>query len=127
MEEDKIKDLFRGYNPELSSDSIFMSRLQRNMKGVELLKQQTAAARCRNKTAVLVASISGFIVGILLTLLIPHLFTWITTIKISLPYISISPIEIDMQILSCPLAAIAATLISYNTYKTTLYRLSFKK
>ncbi len=127
MKEDKIKDLFRGYNPELSSDSIFMSRLQRNMKGVELLKQQTAAARCRNKTAVLVASILGFIVGILLTLLIPHLFTWITTIKISLPYISISPIEIDMQILSCPLAAIAATLISYNTYKTTLYRLSFKK
>ncbi len=127
MEEDKIKDLFRGYNPELSSDSIFMSRLLRNMKGVELLKQQTAAARCRNKTAVLVASISGFIVGILLTLLIPHLFTWITTIKISLPYISISPIEIDMQILSWPLAAIAATLISYNTYKTTLYRLSFKK
>jgi len=127
MEEDKIKDLFSSYNPKLSSDSLFMSRLQRNMKGVELLKQQTEAARHRNKTAVLAASISGFIVGILFTLLIQHTYTWITTIKITLPYIPISPIEIDMQILSWPLAAIAATLISYHTYKITLYRLSFKK
>ncbi len=40
MEEDKLKDIFKDFNPDLSSDSDFMSRLERSMKAVEIVKHQ---------------------------------------------------------------------------------------
>lgn len=39
MEDDKIKGLFEGFAPQLSSDSQFLDKLQRELDGVEFVKQ----------------------------------------------------------------------------------------
>ena len=41
MEDDKLKSLFSNFEPELSSDFLFMNKLQRNLNSVELIKQHT--------------------------------------------------------------------------------------
>ena len=38
MEDDKLKSLFSNFEPELSSDFLFMNKLQRNLNSVELIK-----------------------------------------------------------------------------------------
>ena len=42
MEEDKLKDLFVNYNPELPSDFSFMTRLKHNLDQVELVKRHNS-------------------------------------------------------------------------------------
>lgn len=71
MEDDKLKDLFAAFDPELSSDSVFMSQLRHNMQAVELVKQHNRESKRRNRYAVIIASAAGLIMGIMLTLCFP--------------------------------------------------------
>ena len=73
MDDDKIKDLFGNFDPELSSDSLFMSRLQRNMDRVEFVHRHNAEQRSRNKKAVAIAAFIGFLIGSLFSLTLPYL------------------------------------------------------
>ena len=66
MEEDKLKDVFEGFDPELTSDSLFMSRLRRSMEAVEIVRERQAELRRRGCRAVVVAAITGCAVGIFL-------------------------------------------------------------
>lgn len=69
----KIKELFTAYDPKLSSDADFMENLARRMKTVELLKEKTAEMRRQNHLAVTIATITGFMAGIVFTLCFPYL------------------------------------------------------
>lgn len=113
MEEDSIKKLFDGFNPELTSDTMFMSRLQRNMEAVELVKRNSAAVRRRNKTAVVVAALAGFVTGVLLTLLLPHICSWFSTIDLYLPGFNMQPLTLDTQLLYWLAAAMGGVRISF--------------
>ncbi len=79
MEDDKLKDIFRDFDPDLSSSLQFISKLQRNMEAVEIVRQYNAALRRRNKLAVAIAGLCGFAVGVTLTLLYPFIVDWIRT------------------------------------------------
>jgi len=125
MEDDKIKDLFSSFEPELSSDFQFMTKLQRNMEAVELVKQQSAATRRRNKIAVVVAALSGFAMGVLLTMLFPLIGDWISTINLNIPYIN--TITFDFQIVAWILAAIVSGITAINAYEITIFRLTTKQ
>lgn len=85
MEDDKIKSLFSNFEPELSSDFQFMSKLQQNLNSVELIKRHTAEMRSVNKKAVAVAAIVGFIVGFLFSLSYPFLTDTISNWQLNLP------------------------------------------
>lgn len=119
-EDDKIKELFRGFDPELPSESLFMSRLKRNMEGVELVKRQTEAARRRNRRAVTAAAIAGFAVGVIFTVLMPYLCELISGINISIPYLGIQTFVLEPYILLWPIAAIVASVTAYNTYEIAM-------
>ncbi len=71
--EDKFSALFSDYNPDLSPDSQFMERLERNLRAVESVKSQIAGMRRKNRLAVIVAAVTGFVCGILSTLCFPYL------------------------------------------------------
>ena len=73
MEEERIKDIFREYDPELSSGIAFIERLERNLNAVEMIHRENTAAMKRNKLAVGISAFVGFISGILFTLFIPSL------------------------------------------------------
>lgn len=123
MEDDKIKNLFADFNPELSSDTQFMARLQRNLEAVEFVKQQSAIFRKRNKTAVVVAALSGFVVGVLTTLIFSAFDVWTSLVYLSLPLLTANPIAIDFRIIAIILAAAASCFTVYNTYVVTLSKL----
>lgn len=73
MEEDRIKELFREYDPELSSSKAFINRLERHLDAVEMIHRENAAVMKRNRVAVIAAACAGFISGMIFTLLLPYL------------------------------------------------------
>ncbi len=75
MDENEFSDLFASYNPELSSDKLFMLRLQANLRAVSLVKEQVHVMRRKNRLAVIVAAITGFLCGILFAIYYPAFFT----------------------------------------------------
>lgn len=85
MEDDKLKYLFSNFEPELSSDFLFMNKLQRNLNSVELIKQHTAEVRSRSRKAVAIAAIVGFIVGFLFSLSLPYLTDAVSNWQLTLP------------------------------------------
>ena len=85
MEDDKLKSLFSNFEPELSSDFLFMNKLQRNLNSVELIKQHTVEVRSRSRKAVVIAAIVGFIVGFLFSLSLPYLSEAVSNWQLTLP------------------------------------------
>ena len=65
MEDEKLRNLFSGFEPELTPDIEFMEKIQRNLDTVELIRRQTVSERSKNKKAVMIAASVGFIVGVL--------------------------------------------------------------
>ena len=85
MEDDKLKSLFSNFEPELSSDLLFMNKLQRNLNSVELIKQHTAEVRSQSRKAVAIAAIVGFIVGFLFSMSLPYLSEAVSNWQLTLP------------------------------------------
>lgn len=85
MEDDKLKSLFSNFEPELSSDFLFMNKLKRNLNSVELIQQHTVEVRSRSRKAVAIAAIVGFIVGFLFSLSLPDLSEAVSNWQLTLP------------------------------------------
>lgn len=85
MEDDKLKSLFSNFEPELSSDFLFMNKLKRNLNSVELIKQHTVEVRSRSRKAVAIAAIVGFIVGFLFSMSLPYLSEAVSNWQLTLP------------------------------------------
>lgn len=123
MEDDKIKDLFSNFEPELSSSSQFMQRLQQNMNAIEFVKQQNAAMKRRNRMAVLIALVCGFAMGVVLTLAYPLMGDWISTVSISLPFLNINTLQLNYQPLGWLFFALASGITALNAYEIALAKL----
>ncbi len=124
MEDDKIKELFNDFEPELSSSFQFMTKLKRNMEAVEIVKQHNAALKKRNKLAVAIAGVCGFAVGVILTLLFPLLGSWVPTFSISLPHFQIQNITIEYSYLYWVVMAAVSALTAINAYEIAMAKLS---
>ncbi len=127
MEEDKIKDLFKDFQPELTSSLQFMTKLQKNMETVEFLKQHNIALKKRNKLAVAIAAASGFIMGVIMTLLFPLIKNWATTFTISLPHLQISHFTIEYSFIAWIVMAGVCIITALNTYEIALAKLTPKE
>lgn len=97
------------------------------MEAVELVKQRSTAVRKRNRIAVMVAALSGFATGVLLTLLLPLIKDRVPTIDLNIPYIGLDSVAVDFQIIGWIAAALITTLTACNAYAITLSRLSLKE
>ena len=72
-EDDKLREIFSGFEPDMQPDSVFMSRLERNIEQVELIKRQLTATRSRSRRAVVAATFTGFVFGVLSTAFYSHI------------------------------------------------------
>jgi hypothetical protein len=126
MEDDKLKELFTNFQPEMSSSLQFMAKLQKNMERVEILKQHNVAIKKRNKLAVCIAAAVGFIMGVILTLLFPLIGNWVSTFSISLPYLQISSLTIDYSFVGWIVTAVACIITALNAYEIALVKLTPK-
>ncbi len=127
MKDDKIKELFSDFKPELSSSFEFMTKLQRNMEAVEIVKQHQAALKKRNRMAVAIAAVCGFAMGVILTLLFPLISDWVSTLSISLPYLHTGNLKFDFSYVAWLIVAGASVLTSVNAYEIAMAKLSVRQ
>lgn len=118
MEEEKLKDLFRDFDPEITSDSLFMSQLHKNLEAVELIKRQNAALIRRSRLAACISALAGFMAGVIFTWLMPGIKSVLNSFSFGLTFLSgPNTIDRDADILSwCIVSAISITvaLCSYS-------------
>lgn len=127
MEEKEIKSMFVNFDPELSSDSQFMNKLQRNLNSVEVIKRYTAEARSRNKKAVAMAAIVGFIVGFLFSLSLPYIRIAISAWQLTLPNESLmNTLADNFTIIAWCVIGATAVSAALNTYELSLSLLNRK-
>ena len=82
MEEDKLHRIFAEYEPALSTAYEFMRRLEHNLQAVELVKQRVEQMQRKNRLAIGVATITGFMLGVLSTFCYPYLTAWLNGLTI---------------------------------------------
>lgn len=117
MEEDKLKSLFAEFRPELPSDSQFINRLERNMESVEIVKRRMAETRARNRRAVTVAAVVGFVVGFLFSLTLPYLSGVVAGWQLTLPEESVMSVLADwFAVISWVVIGAVAVTAAINTY-----------
>lgn len=83
--DDDLKKLFDDFNPELSSGFRFMDRLQQKMESVEIVREHYAEQKRRNRKAVVIAAMTGFLVGLVFSMALPYLGSLVENILRSLP------------------------------------------
>lgn len=117
MEEDKLKSLFAEFRPELSSDRRFMDRLTRNMESVEIVKRRMAEMRARNRRAIAVAAVVGFVVGFVFSLALPYLSGLVADWQLTLPEESVMSVAADyFAVIAWGVTGATAVIAAINTY-----------
>lgn len=116
MEEDNFKEIFNSFNPDLSSDADFMSTLRRSMNAVEIVRKRNAELHRRGKRAIVIASLAGFVAGVIMTILQPYIIAWLGEIHLRLSIPSSQAVNIDYTLISWMATAIISLTIALNTY-----------
>lgn len=71
IEDEQLRRLFADFNPPISPASRFMERLERDMQRVEMVKEATLRLQRRNRVAVVLAALAGFVAGVVFMALYP--------------------------------------------------------
>lgn len=128
MEDDKLKQLFSDFNPELSSDFRFIKKLERSLDSVEIIKQHTAEARVRSRKAVFIAAFVGFVVGFLFSLTLPYLSDAVANWQLTLPAESLMrTIADNFMIIAWIVIGATSVFIAVNAYDFSLSLLKSKR
>lgn len=116
-QDDELKALFSNFNPLMSSDKRFITRLQRRLDTIDRLNHEMVTMRRRNRRAVILATLAGFVAGVLTCLLLPSLTSLI--IKPDLQWSFLSLISPESSAVLWLLPAGAALLASLGVYSLT--------
>lgn len=117
MEDDKLKSLFAEFQPELSADNLFMSRLERNIESAEIVKRRIAEMRARNRKAVIVAAAVGFVIGFLFSLTLPYMSGIVSDWQVTLPKESVMSALADwFAVIAWGVIGATAVIAAVNTY-----------
>lgn len=120
MDDDKFKKLFQGFEPEMKSDDLFMSRLQNRLDNVELVKERNDEIVHRSRIAVVVAFVVGIVAGSLLSLAIPHISAFIHSLCTDISStVQIAYISGHELIIAWGIIAATASILAYNSYILT--------
>lgn len=71
QEDKEIRDLLSSFTPSQGPELDFMARLQSRMDTIDMVKEQIAEERRRNRRAIIIAAFSGCFIGLLLALALP--------------------------------------------------------
>lgn len=125
MEEDRIKEIFADFNPEISSDISFLARLQSNLDSVEMIRARNKVINKRNKLAVVIAACVGFIAGFLFSIGLPYISAMLGNIINAFPQGVYTHALLDNTLtLTWILIGAATIFISLNTYNASLHLLT---
>lgn len=129
MEDDKIRDLFAGFQPVDTDNGQFMESLKRSIDAVEMVKAQHKSMRRHNRLGVAIAAVAGFITGAVSMTFIPTLEAMFATgISLSVPMMS-KPVMLMPELVSTSIvgALVVAAAISVYYLVETLPLAAAKK
>ena len=128
MEDDKLITIFSNFEPEISSDSQFMGKLQQNVALVDIIRQNAADYRSKNKKALIIAAFIGFVVGIVFSILLPYLSAAVSNWQLTLPSESLlNAFAENFTIVAWLVIGCTSVLAAINTYEVSLYLLKSKE
>lgn len=128
MDEDKLKNLFEDFKPELSSSRLFINKLDRKLNSVEMIVKHNAEVKARNRKAAVLAVTVGFVLGFLISLSLPYLRNLVNTWQLTLPGDSIYNIfAANFATFFWCIVGITSILFSLNAYELSRSLLSSKQ
>lgn len=117
--DDRLKQIFDDFNPQLGSDTEFMRRMERQIHTIEVIKEETAALRRKSRRAIAVAALTGFVVGMLSSLTLPWLGEMAAAVEA--PAKTITRFFADNYlVVACLAIATASILTSINAYEISM-------
>lgn len=121
QQEDPLKNLFDGFDPELGDTDSFMSRLEARLDGVEMIRNRSADSRRRYIIAAVIAAFAGFVSGVIIMLLLPHIsLQMLTPSPVTAGSTFVSRFFEPATVLSILLTAALSLFIAVNAYSVTL-------
>lgn len=127
-EEDKIKGLFSGFDPDLSSDSRFMSRLESNMRAVDLIKEHNRELLKMNRKAVMIAAVVGFVCGFLFSMAMPAIGEAMMKLRQTVEAGSfLSVVAHNYLPITWAIIATVSRFIAINTFELSLFLLERRR
>lgn len=121
QQEDPLKNLFDGFDPELGDTDSFMSRLEARLDGVEMIRNRSADSRRRYIIAAVIAAFAGFVSGVIIMLLLPHIsLQMLTPSPVAAGSTFVSRFFEPATVLSILLTAALSLFIAVNAYSVTL-------
>ncbi|MDE7412616.1 MAG: hypothetical protein K2N05_02330 [Muribaculaceae bacterium] len=128
MEDEKIKRIFRDFQPDLSNDFQFMSQLKRSMDSVEIVMQHNLEVKRSHRKALILALSVGFICGILFSLFLPAIGEAMENLRINARSGTfLNSIANHYFPITLTLIAGALTFISINTYELSLFLMRLRR
>lgn len=121
QQEDPLKNLFDGFNPELGDTARFMSRLEARLDSVEMIRSRSAESRRHYIMAAVIAAFAGFVSGVIIMLLLPHIgLQMLTPSPVAADTTFVSRFFEPMTALPILLTAALSLFIAVNAYSVTL-------
>ncbi len=90
------------------------------MEAVEIVKQHNATLRKRNRLAVAIAALCGFIMNMVLYLIFPLINNSASSLSIPSPYLLLNSITIDSSFVVWIVMAVISVIITRNVYEIAL-------
>lgn len=122
MNDDKLKQLFDNFSPQLPSDQEFISRLESRLDSVEMIRRHNLLLQKRNRRALILASAAGFIAGIMFTLAIPYLNSLISGLAAAATSSFITgAMIVNVNIISWFLSAAMSVAVALSVYELYIH------
>ncbi len=119
MNDNKLKELFAGYEPDIQSDAMFMARLERNLRAVEFIKKTLMTAKRHNRAAMTIACIIGFIAGGLFISVMPHVVQWLNSQSFMNLSAMLKPEQMTVALTYC-LGCVGTVALTFASYDIAL-------
>ncbi len=128
QQDDPLKKLFDVFDPQLDDTTRFMSRLEARLDSVEIIRSKTAASRRLYIIAAVIAAFVGFVSGVIITLLLPHIgLNMLTSSSTTVVAPAIARVIEPATALPILLIAALSLFIAVNAYSVTLYFLKLRR
>jgi len=117
MNDISLEQLFSSYQPELSSELDFMSKLEKRLDAVEYVKQHQAEQERRYRLSMIATFCIGFVMGVVVTALILSLPETIHLYTFGVQSVVFMFIEQNYRILSLIPSFALICFLSYNIFQ----------
>lgn len=119
--DEELMKLFGDFKPDLPSDDEFMSTLRHNLHAIDAVKRYNIERKAINRKALALATVTGFLFGLISSLFLPYLSGAIENIDFGIALDSASRMLSDgSTIISIALLGLTTILVSLNVYELVL-------